>query len=97
MNDRRQMIPMTGFLATVAAAVYMVAQLNGQTVAAGADFTNAAVAEVRQLLDCLTGEECFLSRSMTAVRAALPMLCPIHAGNLSAQSRPSNPSNVWVP
>jgi hypothetical protein len=47
MNDRRQMIPMTGFLATVAAAVYMVAQLNGQTVAAGADFTNAAVAEVR--------------------------------------------------
>ena len=47
MKDKRQMIPAAGLLATVAAAVYMVVQLNGQTAQTTADFTNAALAEVR--------------------------------------------------
>jgi hypothetical protein len=47
MKDKRQIIPAAGLLATVVAAVYMVVQLNGQTTAPTADFTNAAVAEVR--------------------------------------------------
>ena len=41
------MIPAAGLLATMAAAVYMVVQLNGQATAPPADFTNAALAEVR--------------------------------------------------
>ena len=45
--DKRQMIPAVGLVATVAAAVYMVVQLNGQTAQPTADFTNAALAEVR--------------------------------------------------
>ncbi len=47
MNDKRQMIPAVGLLATFVAAVYMVVQLSGQTTAPTGDFTNAAVAEVR--------------------------------------------------
>jgi hypothetical protein len=47
MMDKRQLIPAAGLLATVAAAGYMVVQLNGQTAQPTADFTNAAVAEVR--------------------------------------------------
>ena len=45
--DKRQMIPAAGLLATVAAAVYMVVQLNGQTAQPTTDVTNAALAEVR--------------------------------------------------
>ena len=41
------MIPAVGLLATAVAAVYMVVQLDGQTTAPNADFTNAAFAEVR--------------------------------------------------
>lgn len=47
MRDKRQMIPALGLLAIMVAAVYMVVQLNGQTPAITGDFTNAAVAEVR--------------------------------------------------
>jgi hypothetical protein len=47
MNDKRQIIPAVGLLATMAAAVYMVVQLSAQTAAPGSDFTNAALAEVR--------------------------------------------------
>lgn len=45
--DKRQMVPAVGLLATVVAALYMVVQLNGQTGHPVADFTNAALAEVR--------------------------------------------------
>lgn len=48
MSDKRQWIPAAGLLATAAAAVYMVAQLNGQATAAG-DFSNAAGVEVRDV------------------------------------------------
>ena len=47
MNDKRQAISIVGLLVTIAAAVYMVVQLNGQERAAAGDFTNAATAEVR--------------------------------------------------
>ena len=47
MNDKRQAIPIVGLLATIAAAAYMVVQLNGQERAPAGDFTNAATAEVR--------------------------------------------------
>jgi hypothetical protein len=48
MSDKRQLIPIAGLLATMAIAAYMVAQLAGQTnTGATANFTNAAVAEVR--------------------------------------------------
>lgn len=47
MNDKRQLIPAAGLLATFIAAVYMVVQLNGQTASPTGDFTNAARAEVR--------------------------------------------------
>ena len=47
MMDKRQMIPAAGLLATMAVAVYMVVQLNGQAAHPTADFTNAALAEVR--------------------------------------------------
>ena len=47
-DDTRSMIPMTGLLATMSFAAYMVVQLGAQAaVAAAADFTNAAVAEIR--------------------------------------------------
>jgi hypothetical protein len=47
MRDKHQMIPAVGLLATVVAAVYMVVQLRAQTTSPTADFTNAALAEVR--------------------------------------------------
>jgi hypothetical protein len=47
MKDKRQVIPVAGLLATVAAAVYMVVQLSGQSASSTGDFTNAASAEVR--------------------------------------------------
>ena len=47
MKNRRQIISVAGLLATMAAAVYMVVQLNAQTSAPARDFTNAAIAEVR--------------------------------------------------
>jgi hypothetical protein len=47
MNDKRQMIPAVGLLATFAAAVYMVVQLSAQMTTPTGDFTNAALAEVR--------------------------------------------------
>jgi hypothetical protein len=47
MKDRRQMIPVVGLCLTFTAALYMVARLSGQTVTTTANFTNAAVAEVR--------------------------------------------------
>ena len=45
MSDKRQMVPIAGLLATMAAAIYMVAQLAAQ--GAADNFMNAAVAEVR--------------------------------------------------
>ena len=47
MKDMRQAIPIVGLLATAAAAVYMVVQVDGQARSAAGDFTNAATAEVR--------------------------------------------------
>jgi hypothetical protein len=47
MSDKRQVIPVTGLLATMAVSAYMVAQLHGQTATPSGDFTNAATAEVR--------------------------------------------------
>ena len=47
MSDERQIIPAAGLLATIAIAAYMVVQLDAQTPGTGHDFTNAAVAEVR--------------------------------------------------
>ena len=47
MSDKRQIIPAAGLLATIAAAVYMVVQLSGQTATLTVDLTNAALAEVR--------------------------------------------------
>ena len=47
MHDTRQIIPVAGLLATMAAAVYMVVQLSAQGAIPAGDFTNAAVAEVR--------------------------------------------------
>ena len=46
MTDKRQIIPIAGLVATMAATVYMVVQLHGQTRLSG-DFSNAAVAEVQ--------------------------------------------------
>ena len=42
-----QVIPVAGLLATMAFAVYTVAQLNAQTQTPTGNFTNAATAEVR--------------------------------------------------
>ena len=47
MRDRRQIIPAAGLLAVGAIAIYTVAQLNGQAATPSADFSNAAIAEVR--------------------------------------------------
>jgi hypothetical protein len=47
MKDKRQIIPVAGLLATMALAVYMVVQLSAQTATPAGDFTNAALAEVR--------------------------------------------------
>ena len=46
MLERRPWIPLIGLVATVFAAIYIVARLNAQTAATG-DYSNAAVAEVR--------------------------------------------------
>lgn len=47
MKNKHQMVAAAGLLATMGAAGYMVVQLSGQTAAPTGDFTNAAVAEVR--------------------------------------------------
>jgi hypothetical protein len=47
MMDKRQVIPIVGLLATLAGAMYMVVQLDGQERPLAGDFTNAATAEVR--------------------------------------------------
>jgi hypothetical protein len=47
MKSKSQRIALTGLAAVVAAAVYTVAQTSGQTSAPTGDFTNAAVAQVR--------------------------------------------------
>ena len=47
MKTTRQWIPLGGLSATIAAAIYAVAQLHAQTPAPTADFTNAATAQVR--------------------------------------------------
>jgi hypothetical protein len=47
MKNMRQLIPITGLLLTMAGAVYMVVQLNGQEPQQTGNFTNAAAAEVR--------------------------------------------------
>jgi len=47
MKDKRQAVSIVGLLATTAAAVYMVVQLNGQERPPTGDFTNATTAEVR--------------------------------------------------
>ena len=47
MKDKRQAITVGGLVATLAAAVYMVVQLNGQERIPAGNFTNAATAEVR--------------------------------------------------
>ena len=44
---KRQAIPISGLLATIAAAMYMVVQLNAQEPPLSGNFTNAIVAEVR--------------------------------------------------
>lgn len=46
MLERRQWIPLIGLVATVFAAIYIVARLNAHTAATG-DYSHAAVAEVR--------------------------------------------------
>jgi hypothetical protein len=47
MVERRQLIPILGILATMAFALYMVAQMNGQESQITGDFSNATIAEVR--------------------------------------------------
>jgi hypothetical protein len=47
MKKTRQAIAVAGRVATIAAAVYMVVQLDGQATAPTGNFTNAAAAEVR--------------------------------------------------
>jgi hypothetical protein len=48
MKDKRQLIPITGLVVTIALATYMVVQASGQGAAGvPGDFTNAAVAEVK--------------------------------------------------
>ena len=47
MKNKRQLIPIAGLLLTMAGAVYMVVQLNGQETVQTGTFTNAATAEVR--------------------------------------------------
>jgi hypothetical protein len=46
MAEKRQIIPLAGLLATMGIAAYMVVQMHGQAALSG-DFSNAAVAEVR--------------------------------------------------
>jgi len=46
MNERQQIVPIGGLVATVALAAYMVVQLHAQATIPARDFSNAAVAEV---------------------------------------------------
>jgi hypothetical protein len=47
MTDKRQLIPIAGLIAIVAVAMYMVAQLDAQAPVVKGNFSNAAIAEVR--------------------------------------------------
>jgi hypothetical protein len=47
MDERRQMIPIAGLIATCAVAAYMVVQLGAQAASTLGDFRNAVAAEVR--------------------------------------------------
>ena len=48
MKDKRQLIPITGLVITIALATYMVVQASGQgATGVPGDFTNAGVAEVK--------------------------------------------------
>jgi hypothetical protein len=47
MADKHQVIPAAGLLAAVAAAMYMVVRLDGQATPPTGNFTNAALAEVK--------------------------------------------------
>ena len=47
MWTTRQIIPVVGFVLTVAFALYMVTQLHAQTTIAAVDFTGATIAEVQ--------------------------------------------------
>jgi hypothetical protein len=47
MQDKRQLIAAAGLVATLAGSAYMVVQLSGQAASPAGDFTNAALAEVR--------------------------------------------------
>jgi len=47
MKDKRQLIPAIGLAATMAGAVYMVVQLNGQSAGPAGNFADATLAEVR--------------------------------------------------
>ena len=47
MSNTRHLIPLTGLAGTFVLAAYMVAQLHAQTTAPVLDYTNAAIAEVR--------------------------------------------------
>jgi len=47
MKIKRQFIPIAGLLSVMAIVAYVVVQLSAQAPAATGDFTNAAIAEVR--------------------------------------------------
>ena len=47
MKDKRRTVSILGLAGTIAAGTYMVVQLDGQEKALVGDFTNAAIAEVR--------------------------------------------------
>jgi hypothetical protein len=47
MSTKQQWIPLAGLAGTIAIAIYAVVQLNGQAQAPIADFTSAAMAQVR--------------------------------------------------
>ncbi len=47
MRHKKQLIPIAGLVGTMAISAYMVIQLSGQGTATTGDFTNAALAEVR--------------------------------------------------
>ena len=48
MKDKRQLIPIAGLVITIALATYMVVQASGQgAIEVPGDFTNAAIAEVK--------------------------------------------------
>ena len=47
MTNRRQLIPLAGLAVTMAVVAYMVIQLGAQAATIAGDFSNAAVAEVR--------------------------------------------------